>query len=106
MIQQPAFLATSLRCNCLRFASRVRSGPVRWVQSAPPTAVITNDSNRVHMLICKFASHRSRPDKIRDWINYLEALKGRHENDSNARSTLKNLLDEARTWTAESASYV
>lgn len=53
------------------------------------------------MLICKFASHASRPEKIRDWISYLEELTERHASDSEARQTLARLLDEARSWERE-----
>ena len=55
------------------------------------------------MLICKFASQSSRPEKIRDWISYLEQLNERHGSDSEARRTLERLLDEARSWEREIA---
>jgi hypothetical protein len=55
------------------------------------------------MLICKFASQSSRPEKIRDWIAYLEDLTRKHQSDSDARRTLEQLLDEARNWEQEIA---
>jgi hypothetical protein len=55
------------------------------------------------MLICKFATQSSRPEKIRDWIAYLEQLSARHGYDSEARQTLERLLDEARSWEREIA---
>ena len=55
------------------------------------------------MLICKFASQSSRPEKIRDWISYLEDLTRRHDEDADARRTLEQLLDEARNWEREIA---
>lgn len=55
------------------------------------------------MLICKFASQSSRPEKIRDWISYLEELTERHESDTEARQMLLRLLDEARSWEQEIA---
>ena len=55
------------------------------------------------MLICKFATPRSRPEKIRDWISYLEDLARRCESDADSRQTLELLLNEARTWTPQAA---
>ena len=55
------------------------------------------------MLICKFASQSSRPEKIRDWISYLEELSDKHESNVEARRTLSRLLDEARSWEREIA---
>lgn len=54
------------------------------------------------MLICKFASQSSRPEKIRDWIAYLEELSEKKGSDSEARHTLEQLLAEARMWTQDS----
>ena len=53
------------------------------------------------MLICKFASQSSRPEKIQDWIAYLEDLTRKHNQDTDARHTLEQLLDEARSWAQE-----
>jgi hypothetical protein len=53
------------------------------------------------MLICKFASQSSRPEKIQDWIAYLEDLNRKHNQDADARRTLEQLLDEARNWARE-----
>lgn len=53
------------------------------------------------MLICKFASQSSRPEKILDWIAYLEDLTRKHDQDADARRTLEQLLDEARNWAQE-----
>jgi small-conductance mechanosensitive channel len=53
------------------------------------------------MLICKFASQSSRPEKIQDWIAYLENLTQKHNQDADAQRTLEQLLDEARNWARE-----
>ena len=53
------------------------------------------------MLICKFASQSSRPEKIQDWIAYLEDLTRKHNQDTDARHTLEQLLHEARSWAQE-----
>jgi hypothetical protein len=50
------------------------------------------------MLICKFASPRSQPERIRDWLAYLEQLAGRHEDDGDALRTLRDLRSQAEGW--------
>lgn len=57
------------------------------------------------MLICKFASQSSRPEKIQGWISYLQELSEKHAADSDARHMVERLLDEARKWTDEEPSY-
>ena len=69
------------------------------VQLRGALVIIHPVSESTLMLICKFASHRSRPEKIQGWISYLEELSEKHESDSEARRTLDHLLDEARGWT-------
>ena len=55
------------------------------------------------MLICKFASPASRPEKIRDWISYLEDRAAKCDGDAEALRLLERLLDEARVWTDRAA---
>lgn len=55
------------------------------------------------MLICKFATAHSSPEKIQGFITYLEELSRKPEADSEARETVAQLLEEARSWTAEPA---
>lgn len=85
-------------------SSHTLSMPVREVQGGPASVIAHLVSGFTHMLICKFASQSSRPEKIRDWISYLEQLSTRHGSDSEARQMLQRLLDEARSWEREIAA--
>jgi hypothetical protein len=52
------------------------------------------------MLICKFASPRSHPQRIRDWLAYLERLAEKHGDDHEARRTLEGLMHQGQSWLA------
>jgi hypothetical protein len=50
-------------------------------------------------LICKFASVRSRPEKIERWINYLEELEKSHA-DPQQHESIMRLKSQALSWLA------
>jgi hypothetical protein len=50
------------------------------------------------MLICKFASPDSHPDRIRGWVHYLEQLARKHGDDADATRTLRELVAQAEDW--------
>jgi hypothetical protein len=50
------------------------------------------------MLICKFASRHSSPTKIATWINYLEEIHEKHQEDNDAVQVIESLLAQARGW--------
>jgi hypothetical protein len=53
------------------------------------------------MLICKFASPDSDPDRIRGWVDYLAQLARKHGDDAEATLTLRELMAQAEDWLTE-----
>jgi hypothetical protein len=58
------------------------------------------------MLLCSFASPRSRPEKIERWIDYLQMLGERHGHDPESARLIEQLLAKARSWGSESYQQV
>lgn len=57
------------------------------------------------LLICKFASKHSRPEKIQAWIAYLDDLQRAPDVQPDERKVLTDLHDQAQQWLgARSAS--
>jgi hypothetical protein len=50
------------------------------------------------VLFCSFASQRSRPEKIRQWIDYLRDNQQRHRDDPDAVRLFESLLVTAQGW--------
>jgi hypothetical protein len=49
-------------------------------------------------LICTFASERSRPEKIRRWIAYLDELQHAHRDSVDRRHAIAILRSRASGW--------
>jgi hypothetical protein len=49
-------------------------------------------------ILCSFASPRSRPEKIEEWISHLEALRAQHVAYPDRVQTIDRLLSRARQW--------
>lgn len=56
------------------------------------------------VLICKFASARSRPDKIQRWIAYLDEVETRAQARSADPELVHRLRSEAERWLVEGSS--
>jgi hypothetical protein len=50
------------------------------------------------LLICKFASPRSKPEKIQRWIAYLDRVQERALPDASQLELVHQLRSEARSW--------
>lgn len=53
-------------------------------------------------LICQFASSRSKPDRIRSWIDYLQRVAQEHPDEGAFQDMVESLLKRAETWLPES----
>ena len=53
------------------------------------------------VLLCRFASPRSAPDRIRRWITYLEEKRAVHADDVDDLQLIEGLLSTAREWANE-----
>lgn len=49
-------------------------------------------------LICRFASPRSRPEQIQDWIHYLDRLRAAHQHDQDRLQLIEHLEAQANGW--------
>jgi len=50
-------------------------------------------------LICTFASERSRPEKIRRWIAYLDEMQSVHRDSPDRLQAITILRSRAASWT-------
>jgi len=50
------------------------------------------------MLICKFASPRSGPARIRRYLEYLEGMRADPRAAGEIAATLDRLIEQARSW--------
>ena len=57
-----------------------------------------NGGFSVPFLICTFASRRSRPEKIRRWIEYLDQLQQVHADSAERLLTISILRSKAQSW--------
>lgn len=50
------------------------------------------------LLLCSYASERSRPDKIEAWISELSRYRELHKDDPERLESIEILLNRAHGW--------
>ena len=50
------------------------------------------------MLICKFASERSAPTRIQNYVSYLRQVEAKCGSDPQVRQLVEALRQEAQSW--------